>query len=236
MKRFTAITLALMLLFVFTISVAAQDSPIGKKYYKVVSSAEGSGFADNSVNKVEQGTGDTCVLTATPDKGYFTRWIIKGDYDILDGKTLLDPVFTIVPKSDIEAIASFSVDSDYLSMFVEVDTPGNGTATVDIPKVEKGTETEVTFTAYEDGDEFIEWEFFCEYTIVRGDLKSKSITIIPYTDVTGVAHFKNGAQPPKPDDSETSPRTGETFPFAVIPFMALALGAVVVSTKKLKEN
>ena len=236
MKRFTAITLVLMLLFVFTISAAAQDSPTPKQYYKIVATAEGSGTASASTNKVEAGTGETVVLTATPDKGYFTRWIIKGDYEILEGKTIEDEVITIRPGSDFEAIASFSVDADYLNMFVDVVTDGHDTASANPARVLKGSDTEVTFTAEEVDSEFIEWEFFCEYKIVRGDLKSKSITIIPYTDVTGVAHFKNGATPPNPDDSDTSPKTGESFPFAVIPFMALALGAAVVSTKKLKEN
>ena len=233
MKRFTAITLALIMIFVFTVAAAAQDSPIGKQYYKASASAEGSGTAASSTNKVEKDSGETVTFTATPDKGYFTRWIIKGDCEILNGGTVEDPVITVLPHSDIEAIASFSVDREYLSMFVEAVTDGDGTASVDINKVQKGTETEVTFTATELNDEFIEWEFFCEYKIVKGDLKSKSVTIIPYTDVTGVAHFKQ-VKPPKPDDSDTAPKTGDPLPY-VISFMAIALAAAVVSAKKLKE-
>ena len=236
MKRFAALTLAFILMFTFAVSVAAQDSPVGKQYYSIEVSAEGSGSASSSTNKVEVDSDDTVTLTADPDQGYFTRWIIDGDYELVEGYTLEDPVIVIRPRSDINATASFSVDPNYLSMFVEVDTPGNGTAYVDLPKVQKGTETVVTFTAEEDGDEFIEWEFFCEYKIVSGDLKSKVIKIIPYTDIHAVAHFKNGQQQPSnPDDSEESPKTGDPLPYA-LPVMALAFGAAVVAAKKLKKD
>lgn len=235
MKRFAAITLALILMFTFAVSVAAQESPIGKQYYKISVSAEGSGTATSSTNKVEKNTGDSVTLTATPDSGYFTRWIIDGDYELAEGYSITDPVIVIIPSSDINAISSFSIDPDYLSMFAEADTPGHDTAEVDIAKVEKGTETEVTFTATEVDSEFIEWEFFCDYKIVSGDLKSKVITIIPYTDVRGVAHFKQGAQPPKPDEGEDSPKTGDPLPYA-LPVMALAFGAAVVAAKKLKKD
>lgn len=233
MKRFTSIVVALLLLITMAVSVTALESPTPKQYYNITTSAEGSGTCTASVNKVEKNTDGTVTLTANQDKGYFTRWIFReGEYEILDGKTLSDPVITIIPRSDIDVTASFSVEENYLNMFVEVDTPGNGTAEVDIPKVLKGSDTQVTFTANEADDEFIEWEFFCEYTIVSGDLKSKTITIIPYTDIHGVAHFKQGAQPPKPDDSDTSPKTGD--PAAkVLPFMILALCAAFVATRKL---
>ena len=236
MKRFAALTLAFILMFTFAVSVAAQDSPVGKEYYKIVATAEGNGHAYTSTNKVEVGTGETVTLTAVEDGGYFTRWIIDGDYELLEGYTLEDPVIEIRPRSDIYAIASFRVDADYLSMFVEVDTTGSGTASVDIPEVTRGTETVVTFTAVEEDDEFIEWEFFCEYKIVSGDLKSKVIKIIPYTDIHAVAHFKNGQQQPSnPDDSEESPKTGDPLPYA-LPVMALAFGAAVVAAKKLKKD
>lgn len=236
MKRFAAITLALILMFTVAISVAAQESPSGKQFYKIDVSSEGSGTATSSTNKVEKDTGDTVTLTADPNQGFFTRWIIDGDYELLDGYSIEDPVIVIRPSSDIKAIASFSIEKDYLNMFAEADTPGQDTAEVDIPRVLKGSETEVTFTATEVDSEFIEWEFFCEYKIVSGDLKSKVVTIIPYTDVHGIAHFKQGTKPsPKPDDSETAPKTGDPLPYA-IPVMALAFGAAVVATKKLKKD
>ena len=235
MKRFVALTLALMLALAMTVTAFAEEtpSPGAKEYYKITVSSEGSGSAEASDVKVEKDSDGTVTLSAPADKGYFTRWIISGDYEILDGKTIYDPVITIRPISDIEAIASFSVDKDYLTMTVETVTDGNGTASVDKNKVLKGSDEEVTFTATEDGDEFVEWQLFCDYKIVSGSLTSKTLTVIPYTDIRAVAYFKISSGP-NPDDNPDSPKTGDPLPY-VICFMAIALGAAVLASKKLKK-
>lgn len=235
MKRVAAIVLVLMLVFACAVSTAAQDSPTGKEYLKIVAIAEGPGTASTSANKVEKGSGDTVVLTATPDNSYFTRWIIKGEYDLVEGEGMEDEVLTIRPKTDIEAIASFRVDKDYLTMSAEARTPGHDTAAVEPVKVPMDGRTTATFTATEVDGTFIEWEFQCEYKLVSGDLKSKVVTIIPYTDVHGIAYFNTGAKPDNPNDSDTAPKTGDPIVYAV-PIMLLALCAAVVAAKKLKEN
>ena len=237
MKRFTTIVLALIMLFTLAVSVAADvnDSPTPKEYYNITVDNEGSGSGSSDTNKVEKNSDGTVTLIASDDEGFFTRWIITGDYEILNGGTLEDPVITIRPKSDIEAVANFSKDPNFLTMEAKAVTPGNGTASVDIEKVEKGTEVEVTFTAVEGDDTFIEWEFQCDYKLVSGDLKSKTVVLIPYTDVLGIAYFEQGANPDNPDDKPDSPKTGDVTPYVIV-LMVVALGAAVVAAKKLKKD
>ena len=110
-----------------------------------------------------------------------------------------------------------------------------GTASVDIEKVLKGSDTVVTFTATETNGTFIEWKFACDYKLVSGDLTSKEVKIIPYTDVEGFAYFKTAPAPDKPDNSGTAPRTGDPLPY-VVTFMFLALGAAAVAVMKLKKD
>ena len=240
MKRFAALSLAVIMIFVFAVSAAALDSPTNKQYYKITVSNEGGGTVSSDTNKVEKNTDGTVTVTATNEDGYFTIWLIDGVYEIIDG-SVYDEVITIMPHTDISIIGSFSVDEDYLTMTAKAEPEDLGEASVDIEKVRKGSDTEVTFTATETAGEFIEWEFHCDYKVVRGDNKSKTITIIPYTDVLGIARFKKAGAPeepttePKHDDSKNSPKTADPLPYA-IPLFAIAIGAVVISYKKLKKD
>lgn len=234
MKRFAALTLVLVLIFALTVSVGAKDSPTGKQYYSINTRVEGDGIIASDPIKVEKGTDGKVTLTATDGKGFFTRWIITGDYDIVDG-SIEDPVFTIIPKSDLDVIGNFSEDEEYLHMYAYSDDETLGEAYVDIPVVKKGSDTVVTFTAVETNGTFIEWTFECDFKLVSGDTKSKEVKIIPYTDVTGIAYFKTAPAPDKRDDSESAPKTGDPLPY-VAAVMLLALGAAVVSVKKLKKD
>ena len=234
MKRFASIILVIAMLFTLAVSVAAEESPTPVDYYKINTDTEGSGSVTISTNKVEKDTDGTVTLTATNDEGFFTYWIIDGNYRIVDG-SLTDSVITIVPESDIDAVGSFSVDKDYLTMTVECVPADLGKGEVDIPKVKKGTDTVVTFTATETGGDFIEWKFDCAYALVSGSLTSEVVKIIPYTDVHGTAYFKAAPTPGKQDDGKTSPKTGDPLMY-LIPLMALALGAAVVAAKKLRKD
>lgn len=232
MKRFVALTLAVLLAFAVMASAAALDSPGPKEYYYISFGSEGSGTTTADVNRVEKNSDGTVTLTAENDLGYFTRWIIDGDFELVDG-TLEDPVIVIRPKSDIDAKASYSVEEDYLNITVEQVTDGQGYASVDIPRVLKGSDTVVTLTATEVDDEFVEWQLFCDYTIVEGSMTTKVLKIIPLTDIRAVAYFKS-VPAPKPDDGKDSPKTGDALPY-VVTFMVIALGAVVLASKKLKK-
>lgn len=232
MKRIFAIALAIVLVFAFTVSVAAKSSPTGKQYYKITISVEGSGTARSSANKIIKASGDTVILTAEELDGYFTRWIITGDYDAVDG-TISEKVFTIRPKSDIYAIANFSIDANVLHITGQA--VGGGSVIISHEVVGKGTDTIVTLTAVDGEEKFVEWEIKSDYKIVEGTLKTRVLKIIPYTDIVATARFNGAAKPGKPDDSDTSPRTGDPL-YVVIPFMAIALAGLFISMKKLRKD
>ena len=235
MKRFASIIMVLIMLFALTVTVYAEESPTAAPgYYRITASTEGSGTINTTTNKVEKNTDGTVTLTATDDEGYFTYWIISGEYKIVEG-SLNDPVITIMPSSDIDAVASFSKEKDYLNMTVDAIPDELGNAYVDIPRVKKGENTVVTFTAEEDGGEFIEWKFDCAYELVSGTMTSKEVKIIPFTDVHGTAYFKAAPAPGKKDDSNTSPKTGDPLT-VVIPVMALAFAAALFAAKKLRKD
>lgn len=234
MKRFVALSLAIVMIFAFAVSVAAKRSPTGKQYYKITTAVEnpGMGTVEASQNKIEKDSGDPVTLTATETTGFFTRWIITGDYEIVSG-SIDSPELVIIPKSDINATANFSKEEDYLNITVEV--VGDGTASVDKPRVLKGADEVVTLTAVDGKDTFVEWQLQCDYKIVSGNLKSRTLKIIPYTDVHAIAYFKNASKPGDQNGSSTSPKTGDPL-YAVVPFMAIALAAAFISMKKLKEE
>ena len=240
MKRIVALVLSLILVFAVTASVAALESEIPKQYVEIVVDSEGSGSADTSDVKVEKDSDDIVTLTANPDKGFFTHWIIDGQYEILDGKTIYDDSIRIRVISDIHATASFREDEEYLTMTVEAVTDAHGTAAVDKEKVlyVPGDYSEaVTFTATENDDEFVKWELQCDYAEKGSiDLTAKTITVHPSTDIHAIAYFKSaGAVPTEnPDESGTSPKTGDALPY-VIGFMAIALAGAIFAGKKLKK-
>ena len=266
MKKVISVALALLLVFALTASFAAKDSPEGKEYYNITVSWEpedGSlGTAETDKNKVaKDATGDDAIVTLTAledGDGYFTLWIIEGDYEIVEGDES-STVLKIRPKSDIHAIASYSVDEDFLTIFVT--TRGDGTASADPTKVQKGSNNTVTLTAVDGLDTFVIWELNCKYDIVSGSLTDRTLVIRPYTDIHAVAVFEssgtvstpdseptestssNPGSTPEPSPGEpsgpsngsgTSPKTGDPL-FIVIGLAVLALGAGTLAVKKIKE-
>lgn len=236
MKKVVSIALVLMMVFALTISAAALPSPQGKTYYNIHVDSEGSGSATTDKTKVEKGSDDIITLTASEEDGFFTLWIIDGDYEIVEGDEE-SPVFKIRPKSDINATASFSVEEDYLNVFTI--TVGDGVASCTPSKVQKGSGDTVTLVAEDRTEEFLHWEFACKYDIVQGSLTTKTIVIRPYTDIHVTAVFnedgkKDDGKKDNTNKSDTSPKTGDPL-YVVMTLMVMALGAAVVATKKIKE-
>lgn len=234
MKKFLALTLALVIAasLVLTVSAATYESPTPTDYYSVTAKVEGSGSATADPIKVEKNTDGTSTLTATDKDGFFTKWIISGSYEIVSGDEYSN-VIVIKPLSDVEAIASFSVDEDYLTITAEA--VGPGTASANPGKVKKGSGDTSTLTAVEEGGTFIKWELQCEYEIVEGSLTSKVLVIRPKTDVHAIAYFKTANKDAgKKDEGSTSPKTGDmSMVFAAV--MLLAAGAAVFAVKKIRE-
>jgi len=236
MKRFVAIALAVVMIFAMAVAASADLSPGGKEYYKVTSTAEYDGrpTGDTTSYKVEKNSDETVTLTANSREGFFTRWIISGSYTIVDG-SLDGSVITILPTSDVKAVAHFRKEEAYLNTVTEAVTTGKDYATTDKAKVPVGSDEVVTLTAVEVDTEFVNWELLCDYTIVEGSLKTKVLKIIPYTDIRAIAYFKGASKPGGNNESNTSPKTGDPL-YAVIPFMAIALAAAFIAMKKLKAN
>jgi hypothetical protein len=236
MKKLVAVLLAVVMIFAVTAVAAADEypSPSSDSYYKISTDVEGGGSVNASTNKIQKNTDGTVTLIASDDGGYFNRWIIKGTYDIIDG-SLTSPTITIRPTSDINAIANFSKEKDFLNITTEAIAPTDGTASVDKPRIPKDAGEIVTLTATETNGTFIEWELQCEYNIVEGNLKSKVLKIEPLTDIHAIAYFKGASKPGEKDEDKTSPKTGDPL-YAVIPFMMLALAAAFIASKKLRTE
>ena len=233
MKRIISLTLVALLIFAFTISVSAKNSPTPKNYYSIHVSSEGSGTASASTDKVSIGSSDYVVLTATPKDGFFTKWIIGGDYELIDGDEYSTTI-TIKPKTDINAVASFSVEEDYINVYANAKPENLGDATADPSRIAKGSGDTSTLTATEkNGGVFDHWELNCEYDIVSGSLKSKTLVIRPYTDVYATAYFKTSGGGSTGKDDTTSPKTGDPI-VPVVCLMGLALFAAVFATRKIK--
>lgn len=244
MKRLFAIALAVVMILAVTVSVSAKDSPTGKVYYSITTSTElpdgslGTASSDkDKVDKTADGDDSLVTLTASQTNGFFTRWIIQGEYDIISGD-IESPVLVIRPKSDVHATASFTVDKDSLTMTVSV--VGDGTADANPVKVAKGSDGTVTFTAVDGKDTFTEWIFDGgEYEIIEGDLKSRKLVVKPFTDLYATAVFGSSSAPASSSASSgntgsTSPKTGDPL-FIVLGLAVLALGAGALAIKKIKE-
>lgn len=106
MKKFLAILMATMLLFVLALPVAAEISPSPEPEFDVDSDVqEGEGETFETPN--EDGS---VTITAEPDEDHkFIRWEIEGEYILVSG-TLTNSDITIVPLSDIKAHAYFDGD------------------------------------------------------------------------------------------------------------------------------
>gem|GEM_PF-1991811 len=239
MKRFISIALVLMMVVALTVTAAsAKESPIPKDYYRIEVGSEGKGTATKSTDRIKMGSDDNVTFNAYEAGGFFTKWIVDGKYDVISGGEY-DPVFVIRPRSDVKAVAHFSVEKDYLNVYAKAEPEDLGNATAEPGRIKKGSNGTSTLTATEEnGGVFQHWTLECEYDIVSGDLNSKVLVIRPYTDVYATAYFaKEGEtvapETPKKDDTSTSPKTGYPL-FIVFGLMGLALCAGVVATKKIK--
>ena len=235
MKRLFAILLVVMMIFAVSTTAFAVSSPTQTFILNVDS--EGKGHATSSTHEVKVDEGNA-TFTAVEDGGFFVKWIIEGDFDIVSGD-IYSPVIVITPHSDINAIASFSNEKDYLNVYAKVVPDEYGDATAEPSRIAKGSGETSTLTATEkNGGVFQEWVLECDYEIVSGDLKSKVLVIRPETDVYATAYFtKPGEEPtePKTPDKkdDTSPKTGYPL-MLIIGAMGLALIGGVVATKKIK--
>lgn len=232
MKKVISIALVAMMIFALaTASFYAEISPIPEGKYKITVSTEGSGTATSStISVAEDGT---VTLTATEGDGYFTKWIMTGSYTKVSGDEY-SPEFTIKPTSDITAIASFSVEKDYLTIFV--DNSGDGSVSANPTKVKKGSGDTVTLTATEKDAPFTGWALACEYEIVEGSLTSKTLVIKPLTDVHATAYFGKDvpANNSGTNGGSTSPQTGD-YTVAMIALILMAMGLGAFAVKKIKE-
>lgn len=232
MKKVISIALVAMMIFALaTASFSAVISPIPEGKYKITVSTEGNGTATSSTISVADD--GTVTLTATEGDGYFTKWIMTGDYTIISGDEY-SPEFTIKPTTDITAIASFSVEKDYLTIFV--DNSGDGSVSANPTKVKKGSGDTVTLTATEKDAPFTGWALACEYEIVEGSLTSKTLVIKPLTDVHATAYFGKDvpANNSGTNGGSTSPQTGD-YTVAMIALILMAMGLGAFAVKKIKE-
>ena len=229
MKKIIIAILALTLIFTVAVSVGAKTSPKPKEYYDITVSVQGSGEAEADPYKVKKNTEGTTTLTATDKDGFFTRWIISGEYTIIDG-SLDSKTLVILPKSDIQAIASFSKEKDYLNISTSVS--GDGSASAEPSRIKKGSGDTITLTATDGNDKFVNWVIQGDYDIISGDLKSRVLVIRPKTDINAIAYFNNSGKP-NPDDNAGSPKTGDILLY-VIGALVAAFGIGFVAFKKLR--
>lgn len=105
-KKLSIICTILALICAVTFTTYAVPSPQSTSYYGITVNVKGTGRATSDVNSIEIGSDDTCTFTATETDQPFVFWNIEGDYDIVSGD-YDELVFTICPKTDITAIATF---------------------------------------------------------------------------------------------------------------------------------
>ena len=107
MKKSILITVMIIIMVIGTITASALDSPTPIAYYNIQTEVAGTGNAVSDTNKVEIGSDGSVTFTATETTEKFVFWNIKADdYDIISGD-YDELVFTIRPKSDVVAIATF---------------------------------------------------------------------------------------------------------------------------------
>lgn len=136
---------------------------------------------------------------------------------------------------------------DHYIIIVEYDPSDGslGTADSDKKTVEvdaAGEDGEVKLTAVEKGNgEFIKWTIEGDYEIVSGSLTDPVLVIKPKSDIHAIAYFTQPgatpdtpAKPSNPDNSKSSPKTGDPL-WIVLGLSILALGAGAVAVKKIKE-
>ena len=236
MRKLISVALVVLMVLAFTTaSFSALNSPSTDGKYSVAVSSEGEGSASSDKGSVDVSSENGQVtLSASEAGGFFTKWIITGTYRIVSGD-LYSPVLVIEPTSDIEAVASFSEEEDYLT--INVDKKGEGNVTATPNKIAKGSGETVTLTAEETGKAFVKWILACEYDIVEGSLTTKTLVIRPYTDINATAVFETDEPAPVPsgdDSGSTSPKTGD-YSVLMIALVLMAMGLGAFAVKKIKE-
>ena len=116
---------------------------------------------------------------------------------------------------------------------------GDASSDKDKVEIKENPDGTVTLTAKEKGNgTFIKWVISGDYDIVTGSLTSKSMTIIPKSDIHADAYFEAPGSTPdspsNPNTDKTSPKTGDPM-LLVFGIAALALGVGVFAVKKIKE-
>lgn len=115
MKRLITIALAIVMIFALGVTVFADSSPVPKEQYSIVvtySPSDGSlgdASADKNTVIIDPSDDGLVTLTANVKDGKFSKWDIKGEYDIVEGN-LTTPKLVIRPHSDIIANAIFEKD------------------------------------------------------------------------------------------------------------------------------
>ena len=112
---------------------------------------------------------------------------------------------------------------DYNDIKVVVD--GNGKAEADKYKVKKGSGDDVTLTATETSDSFVNWTIDGEYIIVSGNLSSKVLVIEPQSDIVATAHFK-GTGGGSGNNDNTSPKTSDPIVYVLAVMLIAAAGGI----------
>lgn len=111
LKRIVSIALVLMLVFALSVTAFAETSPEKVEYYYMTAEAVGAGKAEVNPEKVEVGSDGTVTFTATEDGGKFQKWEFHCEYDVVSGTVKddvsYDKVVVLKPKSDIHGIAYF---------------------------------------------------------------------------------------------------------------------------------
>lgn len=126
MKKIIAIGMVIAVMLTLVVSVAADTlNPSPTKpgtEYKIVVQASDGGTAIYRIN--EDGS---VTFIANPTPGHqFTKWIIEGDYVVVTG-TVTDKEFTVTPKSDLKAFASFDGKTEPgVKPWPENDSPKTG--------------------------------------------------------------------------------------------------------------
>lgn len=122
---------------------------------------------------------------------------------------------------------------------ITVGTEGSGTATADRYQITHDDEGNITLNAEDGNDKFVRWKITGDYTIISGDLTSRTLTIKPGSDLNAVAVFSSGQQTTSSSTSSgtnsgsTSPKTGSFTYVFILTLIALAAGvsAVMISRK-----
>lgn len=106
MKKVIALVLILLLVFSSVVATSALISPTKEDVYVIVidHSGDGAGYAEPL--SVVIGSNGTFTLTAVDGSQAFTKWILEGNYEIIEGN-LESRYLVIRPSSDIKATAVF---------------------------------------------------------------------------------------------------------------------------------